>query len=176
MLPIHGITQECGNRNALGVIHCTFLASGCCHSYLPFSHSSPPLSLLFPPLPPFSSLCSPILSSSLLLPAIRSLKLTLSVLLKHSLLYWLVAGPLAEPGVHSFQLVCLASVFQLYVPCAVMPAWLLCGFWSSELHYSYLHSKCFIKPWAVSQSFSCQGVLPALDFSPCFFCHSCWSH
>lgn len=99
-----------------------------------------------PSSPPFSSLCSPILSSSLLLPAIRSLKLTLSVLLKHSLLYWLVAGPLAEPGVHSFQLVCLASVFQLYVPCAVMPAWLLCGFWSSELHYSYLHSKCFIKP------------------------------
>lgn len=135
------------HRNVLGVIHCTFLASGCCNSYLSFFHSSPPLSLLFFPLLLPFPLSAPLFSLlPSLLPAIRSLKLTSSVLLKHSLLYWLAAGPLAEPGVHSFQLVCLASVFHLCAPCAVMPAWLLCGSWSSELHYSYLHSKCFIKP------------------------------
>lgn len=117
-------------------------------------------------------------SPSLPLPAVRSLRLTSSVLLKHSLLYWLAAGSLAEPGVHSFQLVYIDSLSHPCIPGDVMPAWLLCGSWSSELHYSYLHSKCFIKPWAVSQPLiaSCQGVLLTLDSSPCSFCHSCWSH
>lgn len=122
--------------------------------------SSPSFSFLSSSL--FLSLLS--YSPSLPLPAVRSLRLTSSVLLKHSLLYWLAAGPLAEPRVHSFQLVCIVSLSHPCVPGAVMPAWLLCGSWSSELHYSYLHSKCFIKPWAVSQPLvvSVRGFCPLL--------------